>query len=175
MVRKSTVAWGHRAETPLGLVFSDGVEKGLAKRVPCPNLLQPMAAWEGMCAGMFAFMCTDLRYRGGVVHCGKGEPAAFGVRGVAATHPGHWVGGGGDPSGGRWPAGRSWESIGRSDVVSMHAHACNDTQTHNHTHADKDTHTHTHTHTHDGRDKQGTEKGGLDVLDLVRCKAQQKQ
>ena len=31
--------------------------------------------------------------------------------------------------------------------------------------------THTHTHTHGGRDKQGTE----DVLDLVRCKAEQKQ
>ena len=43
-----------------------------------------------------------------------------------------------------------------------------------HTHAR--THTHTHTHTmDDGRDKQGTEKGGLDVLDLVRCKAEQKQ
>ena len=32
--------------------------------------------------------------------------------------------------------------------------------------------THTHTHTHFG-DKQSTEKAGLDVLDLVRCKAEQ--
>jgi hypothetical protein len=32
----------------------------------------------------------------------------------------------------------------------------------------------THTHTHFG-DRQSTEKAGLDVLDLVRCKAEQKQ
>ena len=34
-------------------------------------------------------------------------------------------------------------------------------------------HTHTHTHTHFG-DKQSTQKTGPDVLDLVRCKAEQK-
>ena len=34
------------------------------------------------------------------------------------------------------------------------------------------THARTHTHTHFG-DKQSTEKTGLDVLDLVRCKAEQ--
>ena len=33
-------------------------------------------------------------------------------------------------------------------------------------------HTGTHAHTHHG-DKQSTEKAGLDVLDLVRCKAEQ--
>ena len=37
------------------------------------------------------------------------------------------------------------------------------------------THTHTHTHAHGRRNKQGTAKGGLSVLDLVRCKAEQKQ
>ena len=36
------------------------------------------------------------------------------------------------------------------------------------------THTHTHTQTHGQRDKQGTAKGGLSVLDLARCKAEQK-
>ena len=35
-------------------------------------------------------------------------------------------------------------------------------------------HTQTPTHTHFGN-KQSTEKAGLDVLDLVRCKAEQKQ
>ena len=43
-----------------------------------------------------------------------------------------------------------------------------------HTQTTQTTHTHTHTHTHNG-DKQGTDKAGLDVLDLVRCKAEQKQ
>ena len=39
-----------------------------------------------------------------------------------------------------------------------------------HTHARR----HAHAHTHFG-DKQSIEKTGLDVLDLVRCKAEQKQ
>ena len=42
-------------------------------------------------------------------------------------------------------------------------------------HTHPQTHTHTHTHTHGRRDKQGTAKGGLSVLDLVRCKAEQNQ
>jgi hypothetical protein len=37
------------------------------------------------------------------------------------------------------------------------------------------THTRTHTHTHKVRDKQGTAKAGLSVVDLVRCRAEQKQ
>ena len=41
-----------------------------------------------------------------------------------------------------------------------------DVRTHTRTHA------RTHTHTHFG-DKQSKEKTGLDVLDLVRCKAEQ--
>ena len=49
--------------------------------------------------------------------------------------------------------------------------ACGLTHTHTHTRP----HTHTHTHTHNRCNKQGTAKVGLSALDLVRCKAEQKQ
>ena len=66
------------------------------KHNPCGFWVQ----WVPMEAKLVGFLppCTDLRYRGGIVHSGKGEPAAFGVRVTArGPAPGHWVGWGGTP------------------------------------------------------------------------------
>ena len=62
------------------------------------------------------------------------------------------------------------QGVPRAAIDEPQPHSTFSTHTHTHTHI----HTRTHTRTHDG-DKQGTKKAGLDVLDLVRCKAEQKQ